>query len=363
MKNKFKKLKEIFQDAEENVLLKDYTTFKIGGPAKYFLRVKTRQDLCLAVKAAKKLRLLFFILGAGSNILVSDKGFDGLVIKNEISFIEILRESGQLDLSEIKKIKRSLIKTKPVSKIDTLSFSDLDYEEKGKPVLVRAGSGISLGYLLDYTLKKNITGLQWFAGIPGTVGGAVFVNAHGGTKYISDYVIGATLVSQSGELKKVDNSYFEFSYDKSILGKTKDIVIDVIFRLYKGNGEKAEKVAKEWLRRKCKIQERKNTPGCIFKNIHLSKKQIENLKKNKIGLTPEIIKNKILPAGWLIDRMGFRGKKIGQAQVSKKHANFIINLGQAKAENVLSLISLIKKKAKEKYNIQLEQEIGFVGFL
>jgi len=353
-------LEKLLPDIKENILLKNYTTFKIGGPAKYFFVAKTKEDLIKVIKVANEFNLPFFILGGGSSLLVADKGFDGLIIKNEIRFIKISKTKKKINLPNI---KLSYIQTKPVSKIKTLSFSDLDYRDEGEPILAQVGAGVSLGYLLHYTLKRDITGLQWFAGIPGTIGGALFFNAHGGTKYIGEYVYNATLVNKRGNLKKVDNAYFKFSYRNSILRKTKEIVIDATLRLYRGGDvNKARWVAKEWLSRKCIVQPRKNTPGSIFQNVHITSRQIKQFEKEKIGLTPEIINKRIIPAGWLIDKCGLRERKIGKAQVSQKHANFIVNLGGARAKDVLKLINLIKKKVKERYSIELEEEIQFLGF-
>lgn len=352
----FQKLKKNLPGIKENIPLKDYTTFKIGGPAKYFYTAKTKKDLIKAIKVARKYDLPFFVIGEGSGLLVADKGFNGLVIKNEIRFIKILKTKKEINLSSV---KLSYIQTKPASKIKTLSFSDLDYQDKGEPVFLRVGAGLSLGYLLDYTLKNGITGLQWFSGIPGTVGGAVFCNAHGGTRYIGEYVTNATLIDQQGRCKKVDNTHLGFSYRQSILKKTKEIVADATMRLYKSNDvAKAREVAREWLERKCLVQPRKNTAGSIFQNVYISNRTIKQFQKNKISLTSEMVSNKIIPAGWLIDKCGLKGKRIGNAQVSEKHANFIVNTGEATADDVIQLIKLIKAEVKKKFDIELREAIA-----
>lgn len=345
---------------QQNILLNNYTTFRIGGPAKYFSVVNNKDDLIKAVEFAKSKYLPYFILGGGSNLLVSDSGFKGLVIKNEIKFIKIIKTDQKINLS---RAKRLYIQTTPASKTKTLSFFDLDCQDQGEPILVQAGAGVKFPYLVNYTLKRNISGLQWFSGVPGTIGGAIYFNIHGGNRLLSDYLWKATLLDKKGKIKQADRSYFKLTYDRSILSKTKEIVLDITLRLFKDeNAAEVKRIAKEWLKRKCQVQPRVNTPGCIFRNISISERRINNFKKAKIGLTPEIIVNKTIPTGWLIDKCGLKGKKIGGAGISKKHANFIVNRGGATAKDVVALISLVKETVKENYDVELEEEIEYLGF-
>jgi len=256
---------------KENVSLAEYTTFKIGGSAKYFFKAKTKQDLVRAIEFAKSNHLAFFILGGGSNLLVSDNGFDGLVIK---------------------------IQNKGYKIIDTKIIAD---------------AGVELSTLINSSIKNSLTGLEWAIGIPGTIGGAVKVNTSAYNQNMKDLV---------RDIKKIDN-----------------IIISVELELKQGDRKESLKLIKEY------AQKRKNTQpleyasaGCIFKNIPGK------------------------GAGRLIDQAGLKGTKIGQAMVSEKHANFIINLGNAKSEDVIKLIKLVKKTIKEKYNINLEEEIKYLGF-
>ncbi len=251
---------------QKNISLAPYTTFKIGGKAKWFCEVKNSEDLIKAIEWAKKAKMPYFILGGGSNILVSDKGFDGLVIK-------------------LQAISYKLQATKIV-----------------------ADAGILLSKLVDESVKAGLTGLEWAVGIPGTVGGAVKGNASAFKNSMSDIV-------------------------KNIR-KYEDIILSVELELKKGDRKKSEKIIKEYLEHRNKHQPLEYpSAGCIFKN-------------------PEGDF-----AGRLIEQCGLKGTKINNAMISKKHANFIVNIGKAKASDVKKLIDLCKEKVKDKFGIELEEEI------
>ena len=258
-------------EVKENVLLADYTTFKIGGPARYFFIAKNKQDLIKAIEFAKNKHLTFFILGGGSNLLVSDNGFKGVVIK----------------------------------------IQNQDYRIDGTRIITDAG--VELNTLVNLSIDNSLTGLEWAIGIPGTIGGAVKVNASAFGQNIKELV---------KNIKKINK-----------------IIISVELDLKKGNKEDSLKIIKEY------IQKRKNTQpleyasaGCIFKNTSGQ------------------------GAGRLIDQAGLKGTKVGQAMISEKHANFIINLGGAKSDDVINLIKLVKQTIKDKFNLELEEEIQYLGF-
>ncbi len=251
---------------KENIPLAKYTSFKIGGPARYFLVAKTTNDLIKAVGLAQAKKLPFFILGGGSNLLISDQGFNGLVIRAQNSKIKVQNSR------------------------------------------IIAEAGVALSKLIKISVDSGLTGLEWAVGIPGTIGGAVKVKASAFGQNISEVV---------KEIK---------TFDKIILA------VELVLR--KGNKKKSQQLIKEYLRKRKDSQPLDSfSAGCIF--------------KNPVGQF----------AGQLIEQSGLKGKKIGQAMISKKHANFIINLGQAQAEDVIKLIQLIKKSVKEKFNLVLEEEI------
>ncbi len=280
----------------QNVLLKDYTTFKIGGPAKYFFIARSSQDLIKAVEFAKDKQLPYFILGGGSNLLVSDEGFEGPVIKLQNS------------------------------------------EFKVRDSQLMAEAGTPLGKLVGFSIEKGLTGLENLAGIPGTIAGAVRGNAGAFGHSISELVKQVTALNQKLQTVIYQSADCKFGYRESIFKHNSDIILSVELQLKRGNKEKSQQIIREYLgQRKNKQPLSYASAGCIFKNL------------------PE------QSAGYLIDQAGLKGKKIGQAMISEKHANFIVNLGNAKAGEVKQLIDLIKKTVKQKFKIDLEEEVGYLG--
>lgn len=289
---------------KENVLLKNYTTYKIGGPAKYFFVAKTKEDLIYALKFAKEKKLTVFILGGGSNLLISEKGFKGLVIKMDIS--------------------------------------DVKLQEN----MVFAGAGADLAKLAYLSAEAGLSGLEWSAGIPGaTVGGAIYGHAQAFGAKISDAVKEVHAINlKTLQYKKFTKKQCRFSLKNSIFKKTqKFVIISVILELQKKDIQEIKTQIKEFL------EYRKNEHPINFPSA------------GSTFVNPAI-KGKIIPAGFLVARSGLSGKKVGDAQISEKHANFIINLGQAKSSDILALINMAKKAVKKKFKINLKTEVQLVGF-
>ena len=292
-------IKEILPELKQDILLKDYTTFKIGGRAKYFYKAKTKKELIKAVKTAKKLRLPFFILGGGSNLLVADKDYQGFVIK--------------------------MIHT---------NYLILDTK-------ISAEAAVPLSLLVKKSLESNLTGLEWGIGIPGTVGGAIKGNAGAFGESIGNIIKQVEVFnSESEKIENYSQKDSGFAYRESVFKKRPELVIlSAELELKIGNKEEIQKKMKECLDYRKDSQPLEfPSAGSIFKKL------------------PDI------SAGQFIDQCGLKGKRIGNVEISKKHANFIINLGDGKAEDVLKLIDLMKKQVKNKFNIQLEEEIQYVGF-
>jgi len=291
-------------DIQQNVSLSEHTTFHIGGSADEFVIVTTIDDLVTAVMRAKKEKKPFFVLGKGANILVGDKGIRGVVIKNETTAF-------------------------------TLEGSKLTAE-----------SGVLMSDLIGFTAKKGLSGLEHFAGIPSTVGGALWQNLHflspdrSATCYISNVLESAELLMEDGERKHVDREYFHFGYDKSILHTKKDIVLSAKFELTQKEPSEIENVIDENLKWRAEKHPRNaahTSAGSVFKKIE--------------GYG----------AGRLIEQVGLKGHQIGGAQISEVHANFIINTGNATAKDVVALIDLVKEKVREKIGLEMETEISLVG--
>lgn len=276
-----------------NEPLKDKTTFKIGGPARFFSEPKDAADLKSLIILAKKHRIPVFILGAGSNILVSDKGVNGLVIG-----------------------------------LNSPYFKKISFHNS----ICEARSAVLLSELLDKTKEKMLSGVEFLSGIPGTVGGALVMNAGARGKNILDSVENVTIMDYNGNIKTLKKEEIQFGY--RISGLSKYIILSAAFRLCKRTGKEIQDKINLYLKYRTDTQDlSKPSAGCIFKN-------------------PSVVS-----AGRLIDLCGLKGKRINGAGISLKHANFIVNLDNAKASCVLKLMSLVKRKIKDRFNIRLEPEI------
>ena len=277
---------------QKNILLKNYTTFKIGGPAEYFFTAKNKIELIKAIHEAKILNLPFFILAAGSNVLFSDKGYDGLVIK---------------------------------------------FENPKLSQLVNKG-------------------LEWAAGIPGTVAGAIYGNAGAFGKSMADVVKTVEVFDvKSNKIKKLKNRQCKFGYRNSIFKENSNLIIlSAEIRLKKSNSKKIKKY----------LEYRKKTQplsfpsaGSIFKNFTPHRNKISGAGPAFKTLIKKFKKKDVIPAAYLIEKCGLKGKKIGGAKISELHSNFIVNLGGASAKDVLKLIDLAKRKVKNKFGVELKEEI------
>ncbi len=344
--NNRKKINELKDILTENNIqagiddsISNFTTFKIGGNADILIQTKDSNQLQFAIESCKHHNIPMVIIGKGSNILVSDKGFRGAVIINKSDKWEVLDEKPPCDFDKM--IKSRLIQ---LGQNDN-SLLNNDKKQDSEPVIVRIDSGMLVSSLRNILFKKNIYGLEWFAGIPSTVGGALYVNMHGGKMFFSDLVLRAKIIGKDG-IKIVDNSYFKFDYDYSYLKETKEYVIWVDLVLTKGNIDAARKTAKTWTKQKSNQPQR--SAGCIFQNL-------SEEEQKKLDLpTPSI--------GYVIDKvLGLKGYKIGDARIANAHAAFIENTGNATSKEVIELIDLIRTKTKKKLGVDLDLEIEFIG--
>src|SRR3989339_1728534 len=282
----------------QNESMSRHTTFRIGRCCDLYVEVKSVDELKNLIKYIRKKRIPYFILGAGSNLLVKDNGIKGIVIKLAGDFSKV----------------------------------EFDFKRK----VVKAGSSCSLQGLIKKCRDNSLGGMEFLAGIPGTLGGAVVMNAGTAQGNIGSIVKSAALMDDKGKISLIDKSRLKFSYRSSNI-KEKGIVLFVELMLKKMNKSNIMKNSDEVKMYRAKTQPiGEFNAGCIFKN----------------------------PAGdfaaRLIDDAGLKGISVGGAVVSNKHANYINNSGNASANDVLRLISKIRKKVKEKYNKKLELEIKVV---
>ena len=326
----------------ENIPLAQYTSIRIGGPARFFCIVKSEQDLSEALEFARGKNLSVFMLGGGCNSLFPDKGIDGLVIK--------------MQNTEFKK------------------------EDDGKFMV---GAGVGLGFLAQETAKLGFAGAEWCTAVPGTVGGGIYGNAGAFSGEMKDIAVCVEYVgiekseirnpkpetNSNIKIQKLNNPQCFFDYRESIFKKHPEWIIwRAVIQLRKGDINESQNKIQEYLAKKRQGQDLENkSVGCTFKNPKLpdNKKFLEHLRKSlELEETDfkELTKNGQISAGFLIDRLNLKGKKIGGIQVSPKHANFLINMGNATAEDVVIMMSLIKEKVRNHFDIQLQEEIQLIGF-
>jgi len=326
--------------------LSNHTTLKIGGKADIFYEALDTNDLVNTIKLAKYQSVPVAVIGWGSNILISDKGIKGLVIKNSTKTIKI---KGEKPVSEQKaRISPRWQVNKDKGSFKGIDMQDIDYDESNEiRIEVEMDSGVDLPFAIKYLIDHGATGLQWYAGIPGTIGGAVYNNIHGGTHLISEVIEKVKVLDTDLNIKELKIKDLGFKYDKSRFHKTGEIILSAVFSLFKGDAKKARFTAEEWAKRK-NIQPG-NSAGCTFKNI--SEKQKEKLKLPTTA------------TGYIIEHeLNMKGYKSGGASISKDHANFIINDGNAKAEDYLRIMKLVYKNTFEKLKIKLIPEIILLGF-
>ena len=306
---------------QNNILLAPYTTFKIGGPARYFVSVSSEEELKSAAEWAKKNNLPILILGGGSNVLISDKGFNGLVIK-----------------------------------IQDSRFKIQDSE-------VICGAGVPLMMIVSEAVKDGLSGLEWAIGIPGTIGGAIRGNAGAFGKAIGEFIESAEVFDVSKmKIVSYSNENCRFGYRDSIFKKNSNLIIlRAIVELRRGEKENIRNLIKEYL--SGRPTGLGKSAGCFFKNIPWSRKDLDKelLIKSFSELKIYSEKPKIA-TGFLIDHLGLKGKKIGGAEIPAQHANYIINTGNASAEDVVMLASLVKERVQHHYGFLLEEEVELVGF-
>ncbi len=309
-------MKEV--DKEDKIFFKDITTFKIGGPISFFREVKNEIELKKVLGEFIKRGISFFVLGGGSNILAPDEEFRKAVLRILGREINIKGES------------------------------------------VEVFSGTPLLSLVNFYNDNNFSGLEWAIGIPGTVGGAVRGNAGAFGRSIGDLVKSVKLLRiKNGRMDELEFRKEEcnFSYRESIFRKEKEFIIEkVVLSFERKEKEKIEEKMKEFFSYRKEHQPLTfPSAGSVFKNFQ---GEIKNKKLlNKFPQLDDFNKKKIIPAGFLIEKSGLKGLKKGRVMISRKHANFIINLGDGNAKDVLYLVKLIKDKVKENFDIDLEEEI------
>ncbi len=295
----FNKVKKPLQ---KNISLRDYSNFRIGGKADYFFEANSVDELKKAILFARQFPIPYYLIGGGYNILFDDDGYRGLIIRN--------------------KVKGARMRGKQ-------EFEVL--------------SGISLRQTLQFLTERGLAGLEFLAGIPGTIGGAVSSNAGAFDKSIGHFLTEAILLDKEGREIQVKRDYFAFSYRQSQLREKQAVLLKAGFKVQEGDKKKIKDSVEENLR----IRKRKHPSeetacaGSFFKN-------------------PVLPDGKKVSAGFLLDQAGAKDLKVGRAAVYTGHANFIINLDKASAKDVLLLAQKLKERVREKFSVELEEEVIFL---
>jgi UDP-N-acetylmuramate dehydrogenase len=282
--------------------MRKHTSFRVGGKADVLAYPRDRDDLDRLLGFLKDRGLPYYILGKGTNVLVKDGGIRGAVINLTRGFKDV-----------------ALIK------------------ENGENALIRADTGVSLSDLLAYSVRAGLSGLEFAAGIPGTVGGALVMNA--GTKHgsMNDITNSITVISPLGKISRLKRMDLRFAYRKLELGEG-DVILEAVFELKKAPTEEIRNRVNSNISHKRSTQPlNQPSAGCIFKNP------------------------KGYYAGQLIEESGLKGYRIGDAMISHVHGNFIVNVGEAKACDILNLMDLIEHRIKENSGITLKPEIQIIG--
>ena len=306
---------------QKNVPLSQYSNFRIGGPAKYFFEAKTVAQLQAAMQEAQLLNEPIFILGGGFNLLIGDKGFAGAVIHPALQGISV--------------------------------------EENN---VVRVGAGLAVSQMLDFCLHHELIGFEWAGGLPGTVGGAIWGNAGAYGGETKDRIIEVVSVNSDGAIVRRDKEQCKFNYRTSVfkIEAQPEVIVEATFRLEKGTRAALHEAIehKKQNRREKHPLEYPNA-GSIFKNVPVEKvpRSVGESFSSKIKNDPF----PVVPTAVLVAAAGLKEYRVGGAMVSPKHSNFIVNMGGATAADVKAVMEHVKGVVGEKFGVELEQEVIFVG--
>ena len=290
-----------------DIPLAPFTTFRVGGAAEWLLETRSSDELLTALKLARDADVPVTILGGGSNVLIADRGVRGLVIRPRGGEVKPAGDEG-----------------------------------------VRADAAVTINGLVRWTINHGRAGLEAWAGTPGTVGGAIFGNAHFGGRLIGELITEVRIASRDGLTMEVPAAQMAFGYDRSRLQDTGEVLLSATFRVSPGDPASLRATARASLAFRKRTQPL-DTPsaGCVFQNPEPGRDHV-----------PEGIP---WSAGALVDRAGLKGASIGGAQVSPTHGNFIVNDGSATAADIKQLIDRCRRAVREQFGVELREEIVYLG--
>lgn len=310
---------EAFPDVQPRLdfILAPRTYFKIGGPAEIYLETDSESVISQVFLWCKKQEVPFTVLGGASNVLVSDDGVKGVVLH--------------------------------------ISKSDISIEESSKKnhQVVVASAGIRTAILVSKTVAAGLKGLEYFLGVPGTLGGAIYNNSHYLSDLISQYVQRVKIVTQDGEIAWLDKAECAFEYDDSRFQTSHEIILAAEFLLEQGDNAHSQELIKEATVYRAQTQPLgMPSSGCIFQNVpntpHLQE------------LFPKFAERSHVPGGFLIDQAGMKGERIGDIEVSQKHAAFFVNHGNGTSKQVEELVEKVKASVKAQFGVELHEEVFYL---
>jgi UDP-N-acetylmuramate dehydrogenase len=302
---------------KNDFVLGPVTYFKIGGPAEVYLELDDLEIVRQVVNFCRTELIPLTMLGGASNVVVADEGIKGLVLHLTNTAVELSED-----------------------------------EFEGKRVVL-AGAGIKTALLVSQTVDLGFQGLEYFLGVPGTLGGATYNNAHYLSDLVGEHIYRVEIINSHGEFEWLTNDQCEFGYDRSRFQKTKEIITRVEFILAAGDRETSQAKIKEATLYRAQTQPLgMPSSGCIFQNAP----NTPDLQQR----FPQFADKKFVPGGFLIDQAGLKGTREGEIEVSQKHAAFFVNHGQGTARDVQTLVDKVKSSVKAQFGVELHEEVFYL---
>jgi UDP-N-acetylmuramate dehydrogenase len=316
-------LKAAFPEITENEPMARHTSFRVGGSARLYVVLSDPERIIALIQYLEAAAIPWVVYGGGSNLLVADEGYEGLVIQmaNRAFRIEGTR--------------------------------------------VYAETGLITGLLARKTVEAGLTGFEWAIGVPGTVGGAIYGNAgcYGGE--MKDHIVSVEAYHVARKERiRLSHDACAFAYRESFFKRERHVIVSCEMELAISpdpvqSRARMESIMKE---RKEKQPLDQSSAGCAFKNFEYTSESEIELLLREADVPAMMRERKSLGAGWLVDQAGLLGQRVGDVEISQKHGNFIINKGQARAQDVIALISLVKRKIRDDFGIELHEEVQYIGF-
>lgn len=309
---------------KESEPLSGHTVFRIGGPARFFAPAATAEDITGAIQFAKDRGLPWLVLGAGSNVLVSDRGFPGVVIHPEDGRISTAGEE------------------------------------------LTADAGVPMAKAVALALRAGLRGFEWAIGVPGTIGGSVRGNAGCFGSEMKDVVHAVAVFNAlTGATETWPGSEARFGYRQSMFKSRPELVVlSATLALGPGDPAAGLELVRDYTAHRAETQDiGTQSAGCMFKNVPWARRDVD--PQRLLGRHPELApfrQNPAIPAGFLIDQLGLKGRRVGAVKVSERHGNFFLNTGGATAEEVTILVGVAKEYVHRSYGLLLEEEIQYIGF-